>query len=80
MLAKARALADAAVAAEPVPDVLETQAHVVFMQGDVDGAIAIQKRALADARDQQLVSRLKHFLKMWQTETKPGKTKTESGE
>ena len=80
MLAKARALADAAVAAEPVPDVLETQAHLVFMQGDVDKAIAIQKRAIADARDEELMGRLKHFLEEWEAEKKPQELETESGE
>ena len=79
MLAKARALADAAVAAEPVADVLETQAHLVFMQGDVEKAIAIQKRALADAHDPQFVSRLKHFLEEWQAEMTPREMESESG-
>ena len=65
---RARALADAAAAAEPVADVLETQAHLVFMQGDVDKAIAIQKRALEGARDERMVKRLKLFLNDWQSE------------
>ena len=79
MLAKARALADAAAAAEPIPDVLETQAHLVFMQGDVDKAIAIQKQALAGARDEELVGRLKLFLEKWQAAKKPQKTEGEAG-
>ena len=79
VLAKARALADAAVAAEPVPDVLETQAHLAFLQGEVKKAIAIQKRAIADARDKQLKSRLEHFLKKWQAELTPAKMEDAPG-
>lgn len=80
MLAKASALADAAVAAEPIADILETQAHLVFMQGDVEKAIAIQKRAIADAREPQLVGRLKHFLEEWQAELTPRKMEDEAGQ
>ena len=79
MLAKARALADAAVAEAPIADILETQAHVVFMQGDVKKAIEIQKRAIKDAQDERLVSRLEHFLEEWEAELKPQKLETESG-
>ena len=80
MITKARALADAAVAAKPDPDVLETQAHLVFLQGDVDKAIAIQKRAIAGARETKLKERLNHFLEEWQAEKAPQKLETESGE
>ena len=80
VVAKARALADAAVAAQPIPDILETQAHLVFMQGDVEKAIAIQKRALADARDEELIGRIKDSIKEWQAEKKPAQTDEKAAE
>jgi len=66
MVAKARQLADAAVEAQPVPDVLETQAHLAFIQGDVDKAIEIQTQAFEMAREPQLRQRLAKFLSEWQ--------------
>ena len=66
MVAKARLLADAAVEAQPVPDVLETQAHLAFIQGDVDKAIEIQTQAFEMAREPQLRQRLAKFLSEWQ--------------
>jgi len=66
MVAKARQLADAAVEAQPVPDVLETQAHLAFIQGDVDKAIEIQTQAFEMAREPQLRQRLGKFLSEWQ--------------
>lgn len=80
MVAKARELADAAVKAQPVADVLETQAHLAFIQGDVDTAIAIQTKAIQDARDPQLRERLIKFLEEWKAEKMPRKMETESGE
>ena len=66
MVAKARQLADAAVESQPVPDVLETQAHLAFIQGDVDKAIEIQTQAFEMAREPQLRQRLAKFLSEWQ--------------
>ena len=80
MVTKARALADSAVAAMPVADVLETQAHLVFMQGDADQAIAIQTQAIAKAKDPRLKARLTAFLEEWQSENAPRVLETESGE
>ena len=80
MLAKARSLADAAVAAVPAPSVLETQAHLIFMQGNVDQAIAIQKRAIAGARERSLLKRLKFFLGKWQANSTSQKVETKFGE
>ena len=80
MVTKARALADSAVAAMPVADVLETQAHLVFMQGDADQAIAIQTQAIAKAKDPRLKARLMAFLEEWQSENAPRVLETESGE
>ncbi len=71
MVAKARELADAAVKAKPVADVLETQAHLAFIQGDVDKAIEVQAKAVQIARDPQLKERLMKFLEQWKAEKTP---------
>jgi len=70
-VAKARQLADAAVATQPVADVLETQAHLVFMEGEVDKAIEIQTKAFDMAREPELKQRLAKFLKEWKADKKP---------
>ena len=80
MVAKARQLVDAAAEAHPVADVLETQAHLVFIQGDVDKAIEIQTKALEMAREPQLKQRLAKFLEEWQAKKMPKKMETESDE
>ena len=80
MVAKARQLADAAVAAQPVADVLETQAHLAYMQGDLDKAIEIQAKALELAREPELKQRLAKFLGEWQAKKTPKKMETESDE
>ena len=80
VVAKARQLADAAVEAQPVADVLETQAHLAFIQGDVDKAIEIQTKALEMAREPQLKQRLAKFLEEWQVKKTPKKMETESDE
>ena len=80
MITKARALADASVAVKPTPSVLETQAHLVFMQGGVEQAVTILKQAIAGARGKQLKERLNFFLEEWQSELDPRQVENESGD
>ena len=79
MVERARQLADVAVAAHPVADVLETQAHLAFIQGEFDKAIEIQTKAFELARDPQLKQRLAKFLREWQALKVSRKMETESG-
>lgn len=69
VLQGAREAADKAVKALPGDaSILDTQAHLAFLQGDVAGAIKIQKAAVEKAKDPRMKKDLAEFLEKLEEE------------